>query len=143
MPTNSGPCSNDGLACSYGDDPRSGCRWRYRCESGHWQTFDQPDVGVCDTLAAGCPTSPPSGTCAVLGDSCVYPSDGVFCGCATGEPTPEWKCGDVPSAPCPTLLPNEGDLCSSSSTCDYGCNVDGQGVQASCDEGVWVWNPCP
>ncbi len=141
-PNDGQPCSDQGLKCSYGTDPRPTCRFRYSCESSGWKTVQSPTA--CGSQ--DCPSAKPSGPCGGISSAavCPYPADGVFCTCSTA--TTVWQCSQNASGGgCPATLPNEGDTgCTDGTSCCYGLELIGQQVKAECKNNRWEWtgNSC-
>ncbi|MEI8254917.1 MAG: hypothetical protein WCJ30_04515 [Deltaproteobacteria bacterium] len=144
-----GACTSEGLECTYGDDPRSGCRTRLSCTSGAWQLTSPRCVPI-----TGCSPSPAAGTvCPNSGDVCVA-TDGTRCDCdycphggpaCAPIPPARWFCNAPPGdANCPRTMPNLGGPCGPAGTaCSYdGC---GSGMAVVCTAGIWVQDiiPCP
>ena len=144
LPTAGQACSQDGLACEYGADPRETCRESASCSGGTWSL-----------TAPGCPpyptaTCPPSlssaqgASCSPTGAYCVY-DQGLSCQCTTCPnpypicmtTPPQWACDTANTTPsCPAAIPNYGTACSPEGTnCSYGCEM---GTSRICKGGLWV-----
>ncbi|HEY1534302.1 MAG TPA: Hint domain-containing protein [Polyangiaceae bacterium] len=166
-PVNGAPCKEpytstelDASQCSYGDDPRPGCRTNAICDTGAWavSTPKQFDDGSgaqdCATppLPAACPMPPPSQTsaCSDATLSCWY-DEGTRCWCSscklgtqfpvcqTVDP-PQWYCA-TPAAGCPALMPQAGTPCSTpGASCGPDCTL-----LITCTDSVWHWERgnCP
>jgi len=156
--TSNGP---DAAQCSYGSDPRPGCRTTAVCDSGAWQVVDAPqqfDDGsgpqncAAPPLPTACPMPPPNPTsaCSDATLSCWY-GDGTRCSCSAckfGTPfpvcqtvdPPEWYCA-TPAAGCPPVIPQAGTPCSTpGASCGPDCTLP-----ITCTDGVWHWGrgQCP
>lgn len=129
---------HDGLACSYGTDPRPSCRARYQCNAGGWQLVQPVESSKCNAFGT-CPPTIATGVCTTLNTICKYESDGVFCRCSSIGPATQWRCSTPPGTPCPPLLPNEGDDCTQAISCNYGACVLDDAVTAECDGSSWSW----
>jgi hypothetical protein len=126
-----------GLSCSYGTDPRPSCRARYAC-NGTWQLVQAVESAKCNAFGS-CPPSIASGDCTTLNSVCKYEPEGVFCRCTSVGTLTQWRCSDPPAPPCPQLLPNEGQQCSQTMSCNYGSCLLDDAVTADCDGKGWVW----
>jgi hypothetical protein len=148
-PPASGACKT-GLECTYGDDLRAECRNRYNCVSGKWQSqldncapledCSEVDGGIRQ-VGTSCPT---------VGVDCTFANgtEGlIYCRCdaqlAGTMSTPIWDCEGPPPAPCPKVLPNEGQPCDGSSSgnmCVYGsCDFGAESIAGmQCQNGVWT-----
>ncbi len=150
LPT--GACAIEGLACSYGTDPRHECRDASECTQGQWVVHH----AACSPPSGGdvCGGAPPAAgsVCAIDGDFCAY-GDGTMCGCSACSgggpcmaPPPHWQCS-TPATGCPSALPNEGTTCAPEGRdCVYGQPCGVSGVETKCVQGLWVWLPgqaCP
>jgi hypothetical protein len=159
-PANGSSCTTASLECSWGTDPRFGCRTGGTCSSAlKWEIWEY----ACPEPAPKCPaTAPTSGSkCSLAreGITCVYSSsagttaytcdncDGNLC-----EADNLWYATDLASG-CPDAVPNWGASCSSPGlTCNYDwcagelvCGVDGcqytpwvDGTQVVCQDGAWT-----
>jgi len=131
--------------CSWGDDPRPGCRITSLCEGGIWQVTI-PDCG--DLLPPECSATPPeSGSeCADTAISCWY-EDGTRCWCSEcvgGSPYPSCQYADPPQWACRTPadgchpLPQAGSPCTEEGkNCGLDCSTP-----LSCQDGRWQWVYC-
>ncbi|MGD0526465.1 MAG: hypothetical protein ABSE49_15040 [Polyangiaceae bacterium] len=151
LPKNGSSCSDDDLLCSWGTDPRFGCREEARCNSGKWENLTYS----CPSREPSCPRSapqPPDGgqntcTTAQLGLTCAYgdtaytcaPCDGTLC---TVDNV--WFTATLAKG-CPDQVPNFGQSCSSPGTyCNYNICADDQmvdwvfGASMECEGGVWT-----
>jgi hypothetical protein len=146
-PQDGAACSNDGLRCGWGDDPRGEiCRTVAICASGAWQ--------VAPPSATSCPPLQPVGACpADLGAACTMDTtctkpDGSACRCTDCRPTaplcgpadmPTWYCPRSPTtAGCPPTPPNFGTPCAVEGLdCNYfffECSTPDR----VCSQGIWV-----
>jgi len=148
QPTEGDACTDEGLACGYGDDPRVACQPVATCTSAHW-TIDTPS---CPTLPpVTCPATRDAASgadCTPDGAYCDY--DGLACQCTnctdgpavmcSGAPT--WHCDAPNSDPeCPAAIPRLGDACTGpTQMCIYGCAT---GMSRTCTDGVWVSSSSP
>lgn len=139
--------------CSWGDDPRPGCRTLGRCTEGAWQVTT-PDAQACAAppLPPACTTPPPAdqSECPDSSLSCWY-DDGTRCWCSacqggSGYPVcqvvdpPQWYCA-TPAGDCPAQLPQAGAPCDiPGASCGPDCNLT-----ILCSGGVWQWlqGNCP
>ena len=154
----SGACSQEGLTCTWGDDPRIACRTSATCKGGAWQWYPQP---YCAPLppagVAGCPKE-----LGVNGLSCQG-LEGTICDmsalgpgalcvcdpCVGGGPCTQWGrwwCAPPPAG-CPPYAPNENQLCNSpGQSCIYGaCGTDVSAGRSCSSQSLWVDVPvaCP
>jgi hypothetical protein len=146
-PQDGAGCSQDGLLCAWGDDPRGElCRTAATCSAGHWKvtppeaTFCTPlqDVGACpDDLGASC----------TMDSTCTKP-DGSSCRCTNCRPTapicgamstPAWYCPQSPTTTgCPPTPPNFGTACAAEGVdCNYFFFECGTPDRV-CSNGIWV-----
>ena len=145
------PCTNEGLICEYGPDPRPSCRASATCTGGTWGVMMAkcaalPPVTCPATREAAsgqsCPTQDAYCTYADLTCQCTNCTNGPVMSCA-GAPT--WHCA-VPNADtsCPAGIPLLGSACSTANkTCRYVC---GSGGARLCKQGAWYTadgGPCP
>ena len=146
--------------CSYGDDPRPGCRTTAKCEAGAWlvsvpkQFDDGNGAQDCATppLPAACPMPTPNQMSASSDAtlSCWY-DEGTRCWCSscklgtqfpicqTVDP-PQWFCA-TPATGCPALMPQAGTPCGApGASCGPDCTLP-----ITCTDGVWHWGQaqCP
>lgn len=162
QPPSGGACTV-GVECTWGCDPRFGCRDEAVCTgSATWRLgeYSYP----CPTLAAECPTVPPPSqvgapwtelapcTRAELGLTCVLGGNAYTCTACTGTLCPgplayRWYVTKLADG-CPSFVPNMGTACGSPDLiCDYnGCNDDSVvpdkapwafGVRMECRGGAW------
>jgi hypothetical protein len=151
-------CSQPGMHCTWGENPRVYCRKQGDCINGQWIIMPQQ---TCPPLfgpgQGGCPTYMGAGgqDCAGLeGTVCDMSSvldPGTLCLCAqcTGGPCTQyghWWCAPPPAG-CPPWAPNVGQACQPPGQfCTYGaCGTD-VSVGRSCDSaGLWQDDPiaCP
>lgn len=128
--------------CSYGTHPLQRCRDVYACDGVRWQLTQDASCATppsCQEL----PTQPViNAQCMPEGAECQG-ANNLYCLCApncstlcTG--TPIWHCFGVPGD-CPVVLPNRGQPCNVNLSCVYGSCASQTGVQAICENGVWVW----
>jgi hypothetical protein len=129
-------------ACSYGDSVRPECRDVWTCTAGVWSMAKtacaQPPPGVCGNA------SQEGMTCTAQGVVCTYGDTICMCDdCAAGPcmaPPTIWQCITPPAAPCPMIAPNEGSPCVTfGAQCDYGFLCAGEGEEATCTNGSWLW----
>ncbi len=134
-PTNGSSCTQNGLACEYGDFIQLACDEIATCESGSWSVTIPSDCHV-DLDAAACPATQsdvPSGdACTDLGLECDYASGVCYCTVDhTGAPQ-VWTC--YPTTGCPYPRPRLGDTCTSEGLqCDYSTC----GASVQCTDGTW------
>jgi hypothetical protein len=137
-------CERAGLACQYGDDPRSDtCRTTYDCVTGVWS----PRLTGCRPLPS--PTMCPATRAEAQGQSCA--PAGAFCkygdlqcectSCPSGSPVcqirpPTWTCAAPQQTPgCPNAEPNLGTSCGSEGArCSYQCDHQTR----VCQGGLWI-----
>ncbi len=131
--------------CSWGDDPRLGCRTLALCEDGSWQVTT-PDCA--DPLPPECGVTPPEAgsACADTTSSCWY-DDGTRCWCSEcvgGSPYPvcqiadpsQWACS-TPAAEC-YPAPQAGSSCTNEGVnCGLDCSSP-----LRCQDGRWQWTLC-
>jgi hypothetical protein len=137
VPPRAGEMCTTGLRCSYGDDPRVGCRPRFSCD-GTWASAGEdncPTLLDCSSLAA-----PPKDhdRCEMVGADCSTGPRYCRCETCTSCAGPSiWICTQPPAAPCPPVMPNDGAACEPPGlSCSYGaCPVPG-GVM-TCVENRW------
>ncbi len=153
-PEGGSACTAPNLACSYGTDPRPGCRMSATCVDGSWQVVAAKCKGLSAPGMDGCPaTKDASGDCPTEGLLCDM-GGGAICACGScvGGPcsmTPHWGCQGSPPNPelCPAVLPNLGaHPCTSSATpCVYGVCGTATSAGRICKAGVWQDDPvaCP
>jgi hypothetical protein len=151
LPSAGASCSDDQLACEYGNDPSISCDTVVTCTSGAWVvTQPGPSTPCSDVNPAACPATyadVPQGLSCLTQADCYYPEARCSCDvqcfdlCAVevdGGPNEKtWAC-DVPpaSSSCPVPRPRMGSACSAAGqTCDYGA-CDGN-VALECTDGVW------
>ncbi len=149
-PPNGTACAQEDLLCSWGSDPRFGCREEARCESGAWVNL----TDACPPLPRKCPANAPrlpdGGTteCLGLGITCAYGDEAYTCATCKGglciAGPPQWQTSTL-AAGCPDIVPNFGDACSVSGTyCNYNiCAGDFHekwvfGAAMECEKGLWV-----
>lgn len=129
-------CTQDGLQCSWGNDPRLFCRSRLRCFGGKWETVvtPKPWPTAC-TNSVDCPKAAATGAC-TLGATLLCAYGDKFCACSIA--TTNWTCSK-PDPGCPPVAPNEGDKnCTGGQSCCYGIKPDAV-VKAECKNGVWQY----
>lgn len=160
VPANGSPCTPPWTAstsgpfvgapiahCTWGDDPRPGCRTSALCDNGVWSISTPRCTPL---LPAGCPTSPPASdsNCSDTSVGCWYDSSTrCFCSscmggfsypvCQTIDP-PHWYCVDPSPGACPYPLPQAGSPCD---TPGLNCGLDCSSPIV-CKDGVWQWNYC-
>jgi hypothetical protein len=141
-------CGTASLLCSYGSDPRFGCRDVLSCNSGKW-------ASVGDTCSKVVPTCPRAAlrsdggldacTGAELGLTCVYADEAYTCAPCEGNlcrAESYWQTQSLPTA-CPASVPNFGQACTSpGARCNYNtCANDGAanyGAAMTCTTGFWA-----
>jgi hypothetical protein len=141
-PDANAPCAGS-FDCSYGTDPRSGCRALYQCRSGSFLVTLPKCQGILSCLSVT-PIPIVGHTCSSVGQWCQSSSN-VQCGCtpctsSSCQSSTAWDCFGPPSPPCPVLPPNEGQPCDSNSVsdCTYGrCPLDTH-VVARCQNDRWT-----
>jgi len=143
-------CSDAGLLCSWGEDPRFGCRKVEACNAGKWQSVGDS----CSAMEPSCPKSRPEpadggvDTCssADLGLTCVYSHEAYTCAPCEGNlcfAANHWQTQALPTA-CPVTEPNFGEACAapSGTECNYNtCANDGSedfGAAMTCKGGFWT-----
>jgi hypothetical protein len=143
-------CSDASLLCSYGTDPRFGCRDILACDSGTWTAVGD----ACSKTEPTCPRTAPKpedggvDTCssADLGLSCVYAHEAYTCAPCQGNlcfTSNRWLTQSLPTA-CPATVPNFGQACTapSGTRCNYNtCASDGAddlGAAVTCTGGFWM-----
>jgi hypothetical protein len=127
--------------CSYGTHPLQRCRDVYACDGARWQLTQDASCGTppsCESL----PTPPViNAQCMPEGAECLG-ANNLYCLCAANCSTfcslPIWQCFGAPGD-CPAVLPNRGQPCNVNLSCVYGSCASQTGVQAICENGVWVW----
>jgi len=152
MPTDGASCTGTIGPCTYGDHPLPYCRASAGCANGKWTVTPVPTD--CTVLAAGCPSSVPSGACSGPNNvACVYREG--YCGCSAccNEPgcttfcpnnlpqgSMAWGCSLPPlgNELCPGIIPNQGTPCELSS--GTACLTDPCGLNVTCDNGAWKWD---
>jgi hypothetical protein len=141
VPDESQRCE-DGLVCSYGEDPRVECRPLYTCQDGTWlgsSVTCVPWNDCADLLSAG------DVACGELGLECWTGDLGMQCVClqCSGSSCAnelEWTCADAPLEPCPTTPPDLGQPCNEAQVCRYGVCGASSYVSAQCVSGAWDWS---
>jgi hypothetical protein len=154
-PEGGSPCTAEGLACTYGSDPRPSCRMSATCTAGTWLVLAVKCAGLPGPGEQGCPmTKDVNGDCMSDGLLCDM-GGGAICACgmcAGGGPcsvTPHWACAGAPPNPelCPPVLPNLGahPCTESEAGCIYGVCGTIASAGRVCDQGVWKDQPvaCP
>jgi len=143
-------CTDANLLCSYGEDPRFGCRDVLACNSGKWASVGD----ACSKNEPSCPRSAPQGpdagvdTCSAadLGLSCVYDHEAYTCAPCEGNlcfVANHWQTQTLPKA-CPDTVPNFGEACAvaAGTRCNYNpCANDGSdnyGAAVTCTSGFWT-----
>jgi len=150
-PVANSACTNEGLVCEYGEDPRPNCRTLSECTAGSWLVT----VPRCEAIPdATCPTTLEAAAgelCDTQDAWCTY--DGLHCECTNCvqfpvgfcQGDPRWRC-QVPHMEegCPTAMPHLGTTCAENQkTCEYKC---GEGGARICESNVWTsgeGGPCP
>jgi hypothetical protein len=156
-PTNGASCSSKGLACSWGTDPRFGCRPQALCVEDEGKLVWEAATASCPPPPS-CPKSAPRTTgngclgqtkCseAELGATCVYDDVAFTCAPCSGNLCCDentWSVTDLANG-CPNAVPNFGDTCTTSKLyCNYNSCADDQqndtwayGVGERCEKGEW------
>jgi hypothetical protein len=105
-----------GLTCTYGGDPRLGCRDQYSCDdNGNWLIASAACVPFNDCLDTELYAPLPSigAACPELEDIC-YTESGIICSCGfcSNDCANElvWNC-EQKNDPCPHFPPNVGQPC--------------------------------
>ena len=146
VPANGSSCTRLGAQCSWGTDPRWGCRTKAQC-TGTGRTW-QVDVPNCTSPGPSCPTTAPTTTNCIVaqaGLTCVYGGIAYTCADCSGHlcvVQSTWHQTTLASG-CPDGVPNWGAACTGTGTCDYNrCansytdpNAFGSGV--ICTQDVW------
>jgi hypothetical protein len=160
-PPSGSSCSSGGSStgfaiadCSWGDDPRPGCRVGAACSNGAWSVTQPPaDCAATVPLPAACPQTPPAAAagCTDPTLACWY-GDGTICNCSacqggteypicrTIDP-PQWAC-KTPDAACPNPLPQAGAKCDAPDTLSCGPSCE---LPIRCQDGAWQYGRemCP
>jgi hypothetical protein len=153
-PPGIGPCSPNGLECSY-------CGLSASCVDGSWEVAElaceEPEGGVDARADAkqdapgSCPATEPTGSSSEGELSmCASPTNCSYgATCCSCVATPScgdeivWWCGGTEApAPCPSALPSNGDSCPAHTlgSCKY-CTPEGY-LQATCgDDGKFSIGP--
>jgi hypothetical protein len=143
-------CTGANLVCSYGNDPRFGCRDILTCNSGKWDSVGD----ACSKKEPSCPARAPAerdgglDTCtrAELGLSCVYHHEVYTCAPCEGNlcrAVDSWQTQTLATA-CPATVPNFGEKCTAAAGthCNYNaCASDGAdnlGAAVTCTSGFWA-----
>jgi hypothetical protein len=151
-------CALINEVCTFGTDPRFGCRTLSTCTAEGWST----KVPDCAEPAPRCP----SGVFPITaGDNvpCSAKDDGLTCvsgeyayTCApyngdlyiieNGKPLRKWWQTELESSKCPHASPNQGAACSvEGASCNYGAcmndpaNPNVYGSWVSCTDGIWQY----
>jgi hypothetical protein len=149
-PPDTGVACEPGLTCTYGSDPRLGCRDQYSCvEEGRWlvaspdcvewnECLDTDRYDPLPSIGASCPKL----------DEVCYTYSGIICSCgpcADGcADELSWNC-EQKNAPCPHFPPNIGQPCTGDVQCGYVPCPSSFHVEMACDDGTWqqVAAQCP
>lgn len=136
-----GDACQDGLVCTFGDDIRTSCRPRARCEVGKWVLSQPPceDLAACDKVIVGqeCDGAVPE---------CLL-TESIYCRCTAcptsgpcmGGGKTVWACASGSGVSgCPDVPPNWGASCNASSSCSYGSCGTQNNLNVTCD-GTWSW----
>lgn len=143
-------CSDASLLCSWGEDPRFGCRTVESCNAGKWKSVGDS----CSAKEPACPQTRPEpadggvDTCtsADLGLTCVYDHEAYTCAPCEGNlcfAANHWQTQPLSTA-CPATEPNFGEPCAvaSGTECNYNtCANDGSenfGAAMTCKGGFWT-----
>lgn len=139
-----GPCSQDGVLCSYGDEPSPDCRDRAVCDDGEWVITRASCTSPSPPDECPDPAPASSNACTENGKRCAYGA--IICQCVGIGSAGTWTCTPPPNpmTNCPALAPNAGTSCDIEVTCSYSCNQFSENaVSARCVEGVWEWTLMP
>jgi hypothetical protein len=154
---NRDPCTTPGQWCSWGDDPRYGCRVHAECGNNlRWDRTPPAGDEPCPPTVPTCPTTQmefnQNCTGADLGLTCVFMDTAYTCTKCDGTlcfQQNQWNSTPL-DAKCPDPLPNLGDACADEGLqCDYNSCADDQamheewasGVPLTCLDGYWTfWN---
>jgi len=142
------PASPDGIetrscsgeaACSWGDDPRPGCRVRADCRDGTWHVL----LPRCPPHAGNaCPPQPAAGSaCPQPEEICTAGNEQCSCRpAAPGSGAATWFCHRARSPEsCPLPHPDLGTPCAAEGAeCSYGDPADGTAAVRLCRDGRWV-----
>jgi hypothetical protein len=162
-PKQGATCTTAGAECSWGTDPRFGCRTTAACTGGTWNVT----IPSCTEPAPACPAKAPSApdglheacTAKQAGLSCVYAGDvtytytcgtnngGLFFDNDAGAAELLWWNHELDTG-CPSTMPNTGTACSTTRNldCNYNVCVTDQydstvhGTNVSCTNGTWQWS---
>jgi hypothetical protein len=149
-PTTGSECSEAGLICSWGEDPRFGCRTIQSCIGGQWASVGDS----CPSREPFCPRAPPApagagvAPCgeADLGITCVYGGQAYTCAPCEGylcRNASFWQTTALTSV-CPATLPNFGEPCDApdGTVCNYNQCAKSEsavyGASLSCASGSWT-----
>ena len=143
-------CSEAGVICSWGEDPRFGCRTIESCISGQWASVGDS----CSSREPLCSRSAPASADAApapcgeadLGITCVYGEQAYTCAPCEGylcRNASFWQTTALTSE-CPGTLPNFGEPCGapSGTICNYNQCAKSEsavyGAALSCISGAWT-----
>ena len=146
-------CATQGLQCTWGTDPRFGCRTESVCTTAGWQTT----TPSCSQPPPSCPRTEPvpnTQQCsnASEGLTCMYGHQAFTCAdyngdlfvIKNGQPEKIWWSGGPQASTCPTSVPNLGSSCTvEGETCNYGgcfhdpANPTVHGAKVTCTNGRW------
>lgn len=158
-------CPENGLTCSWGTDPRFGCRTQAICENDGNGLLWEIGTASCPEPPPVCPKKAPNPTSDAgvfhqtkctkkeLGLTCVYDEVAYTCTRCSGtlcQSDPTWSVTDL-AAHCPTDVPNLGAACTKEGLdCDYNECADSQfydlwayGVGMRCTTGTWQGAAAP
>jgi hypothetical protein len=166
-PSNGSECSSKGLECSWGTDPRFGCRTAALCEKDEGTLVWEVSTADCPEPPPTCPKRAPNPVgdsclertqCSEkeLGATCVYDDVAYTCAPCSGNlccAESFWSVTDLAEG-CPDAVPDFGDTCGTPKLyCDYNICADSQqddfwayGTGVRCDQGQWQYygaGPCP
>jgi hypothetical protein len=166
-PSNGSECSSKGLECSWGTDPRFGCRTQAFCEKDEGRLVWEVNTSSCPEPPPTCPKHAPDPTghsclertkCSEkeLGATCVYDDVAYTCAPCSGNlccADAFWAVTDLNEG-CPDAVPNYGEACGTPKLyCDYNSCADSQqddfwayGIGVRCDDGQWQYyakGACP
>lgn len=157
VPNDETDCAKPGLECSYGTDPRWGCRMQAVCGDDlgrqKWKVVEPS----CPRLVTTCPEKEPHGDGAKCGDdtlglTCLYGENAYTCTPCEGTlcfQKNTWKMQTLDEG-CPTdAVPNLGDACTTPHLfCNYNVCADDQippnqwayGIAMKCDRELWQFD---
>ncbi len=155
-PSQGSDCPEAGLACSWGSDPRFGCRTQATCEGEGQALVWQVSTASCPSPPPTCPTATVASAsganeCSLLGITCVYGDVAATCTPCSGTlcfPNNSWSYTSL-AAGCPEAVPNLGAECGTPRLfCNYNVCADDQnppdawayGIAVRCDGTHWKFD---